>query len=367
MPGLPVGGHNRPAAPPQTLGVCGGREDLCMTPRDRVLNALVGRPARPMPWIEHAMNRSVVMAGFGLGSAPRFAPESSPVERHLAVLELDKRINKATGCCNLEIPSGYTMAPRIRDPDTYAGLLTDRASLSKLVMPDLTPRLWDDLQRLIDTKDDYAIHVCISSGIGHVWQTMDMTAFAVACAEDHDLLREILARYTDWTCRVLRKVQTMGVDFVWCFDDFAYKTGCIYSPTILREVVLPYARQVAAEIKLPWIFHSDGNLTDVLDDLVPLGMNALNPIEHGCMDVAMLRRRYPDLTLIGNVDVGLLSRGTPEQVRQFVRDMFRAFDHGHRYIPSSGNSIPHYTQPENARAMIDQIAECAGWDRTRCC
>ena len=211
-----------------------------MTPRDRVLSVLQGRPADPIPWIEHGLDRRVVLRP-STWALSRPAPYGPTIEYDLAVLELDKRIARAIGICNLEIPSRYSMAPRIRNPETYAGLITDEASLDKLVMPELTPKLWDDLQRLIDAKDEFAIHVSISTGVGHVWQTMDMEAFAIACLEDHGLLRRILERYTDWTCRVLEKVQTMGVDFVWSFDDFAFKTGPIYSPQILREVVLPYA------------------------------------------------------------------------------------------------------------------------------
>ncbi len=324
------------------------------TPRDRVLSLLQGKPADPLPWIEHGLDRRVVMQAMDLGPFPELPPGPS-IEYDLAVLELDKRINRAIGLCNLEASYRYSMAPRIRDPHTYAGLITDQASLAKLVMPDLTPKLWDDLQRLIDAKDEFALSVSISTGIGHIWQTMDMEAFSIACLEDHALLRTILQRYTDWTCRVLDKVQTMGIDFVWSFDDFAFKTGPIYSPRILREVVLPYAKQVAAAIELPWIFHSDGNLMNMLDDLVPLGMSALNPIEHGCMDIPAIRRTFPHLTLIGNVDLGLLARGTPDQVRQFVRDMFAEMDSPGRYIPASGNSIPSYAAPVNVKAMVEEI------------
>ncbi len=331
-----------------------------VNPRDRVMAVLTGKPAEPIPWIEHGVDRRVVLGAFDLGPFPDL-PDGPGVEYDLAVVELDKRIGRAIGICNIEAPSRFTMAPRIRDPRTWAGQITDEASLSKLVMPELTPQHWDDLQRVIDAKDELAISVSISTGIGHIWQTMDMEAFAMACLEDHALLRRILQRYTDWTCRVLEKVQTMGVDFVWSFDDFAYKTGPIYSPAILREVVLPYAKQVADAIRLPWIFHSDGNLMDVLDDLAPLGFSALNPIEHGCMDIPEIRRRHPRLTLIGNVDLGLLARGTPDEVRRFVHDMFEEMNVPGRYIPSSGNSIPGYAQPANVRAMGEAIAARAGW------
>ena len=330
-----------------------------MSARERVIGALLGRESKPLPWIEHSLDREVLLNAFGLEYAPGKGSWGSLLEEHLYYLELDKRINEATGCCNLEIPYHYTMAPRVRDPKTFAGLLTDEASLKELVFVELSQKHWDDLQRLVDAKGDYALNACISTGIGHIWQTMDLTAFSVACLENPGLLHAILRRYTDWTCRVLQKVQTMGVDFLWCFDDFAFKTGTVYSPQILREIVLPYALQVAAEIRLPWIFHSDGNLMGVLDELRRLGMNALNPLEHGCMDIPAIQKRYPDLTLIGNLEVRLLADGSPEEIRRFVRDMFRLMNRNNRFIPASGNSIPPYAKPENVRAFVAAIWACA--------
>ena len=45
-------------------------------------------------------------------------------------------------------------------------------------------------------------------------------------------------------------------------------------------------------------------------------------LEPGCMDTAEIRRRHPHITLIGNIDVDALARGTPEQVRGLVRECF---------------------------------------------
>ncbi len=330
-----------------------------MTPRDRVVNALKGRPVPLLPWIEHGGDPGVLARAFDLSLDLSVPAGGSPLERHMAKLELDKAVNDRTGRCNLEIPYHYTMAPRIRDPLTRAGLLTDERSLDQLRFVELTAGHWDELKRLVDLKGDYALSASISTGIGHIWQTMDLMAFAIACAENHRLLETILQRYTEWTCAVLREVQSMGIDFIWCFDDFAFKTGPVYSPEILRSVVLPFARTVAREIRLPWIFHSDGNLMSVLDELAGLGMDALNPIEHGCMDIERTQQIFPYLTLIGNVDVNLLAQGSPGQVRAFVRDMFRWMNHNDRYIPASGNSIPAFANPQNVRAMVEEIHACS--------
>jgi len=58
---------------------------------------------------------------------------------------------------------------------------------------------------------------------------------------------------------------------------------------VFREIILPALRPAAEAITLPWIYHSDGDLTPILDDLLSLGMNALHPFATGAMDMAAVK------------------------------------------------------------------------------
>ena len=327
-----------------------------MTPRERVLLSLQGEKATPVACLEHGLSPGVVEEAYGVELPPVSSP-SGTFERHQERMRQQIEMNRLTGRCNLELPYHYTMAPRIVEGGSFHGLLTDETSLSKLVFVELTTRHWDELRRLVDMKQDFAVNACITTGIGHVWQTMDLTAFSVAAIENPGLLRAILERYTEWTCQVVRACNSAGVDFFWCFDDFAFKTGPIYSPTVLRETVMPYARAVAAEIQLPWVWHSDGNYMLVLEDLLSLGMNALNPLEPGCVDIARLLTAHPEIVLVGGIDVDILARGTELETRQAVRDCCATMNRNGHYIAASSNSIPHYCKPENVKAFYDEIAK----------
>ena len=59
--------------------------------------------------------------------------------------------------------------------------------------------------------------------------------------------------------------------------------------------------------------------------------------------------------LLGNIDVGLLSKGTPEEVEREVRNKVKLLAPGGGYILTSGNSIPSYCKPENVLAMIKTV------------
>ena len=56
---------------------------------------------------------------------------------------------------------------------------------------------------------------------------------------------------------------------------------------------------------------------------------------------------------MGNVNVDLLTRGTPDQVEACVMNLLRKVAPGGGYILSSGNSVASYTQVDNVRRMCD--------------
>ena len=91
----------------------------------------------------------------------------------------------------------------------------------------------------------------------------------------------------------------------------------------------------------------------------------LQPIEPKAMDIVELKNQVQGkLCLIGNVDVDLLARGTPKQIRQKTRDLLRDVAPGGGYCLGSGNSVPNYVQVENYRAMVETVHEFGSYPIT---
>jgi hypothetical protein len=74
--------------------------------------------------------------------------------------------------------------------------------------------------------------------------------------------------------------EAIGFDFFFLYDDIAYKKGPMFNPTLLREFFLPRFKLLADKISIPWAYHSDGDLSTIFDDLLGLGMNCINPLNH---------------------------------------------------------------------------------------
>ena len=69
------------------------------------------------------------------------------------------------------------------------------------------------------------------------------------------------------------------------------------------------------------------------------------------MDLARVKRTYPEVTVVGNVDVDLFCR--VEAVQEETKRLISEVSPGGRHILSSGNSISSAFKPENLLAMIE--------------
>ena len=175
----------------------------------------------------------------------------------------------------------------------------------------------------------------------------------------HHLARVIM----DYKKRVMERAVAVGADVLLTGDDYAYRQAPIMSPEHFREFVLPYL-QAAVDLAhaggLPFIKHTDGNLWPILDMIVDTGIDCLDPLEPiAGMDIGEVKRRYGDrIAVAGNVDCGeLLSRGTPQEVGEAVKETLAKGAVGGGHILASSNSIHPAVRPENYRAMLQAARE----------
>ena len=148
-----------------------------------------------------------------------------------------------------------------------------------------------------------------------------------------------------------------GVDCIVLGDDYAHKKGPLIAPQLFREHIAPSLTRIVGNIKAHGAYcvkHTDGNIWEIVDDIVAAGIDALGPLEPAAeMDLSKVKDRYGDaVCVVGNVDVDLLSRGNPQQVEAVTRALMEGVSSRGGHILSSGNSITSSVRPENFMAMI---------------
>lgn len=202
----------------------------------------------------------------------------------------------------------------------------------------------------------------IISGVGgiftRVWRIMGFDTFSYSMVDQPDLLEEMFKRVGETQMAVFRRIVEMdSIEAMWYGDDLAYKSGTMIHPRYLRKYLFPYIRQmgeICQEKKIPFVLHSDGNLWDVLPDLLDAGLNALHPIEPLAMNSLELKGKLGDrLCLLGNIEIGeTLTMGTPADVEAEVKERISKLAPGGGYAVGSSNTVAHYVKLENFKAMI---------------
>jgi len=346
-----------------------------MLPRNRVLAALNRQPVDRIPYCEHLVDVRVaapMVGGIGQLTDDALAIEMFHSEdantRFRSVYRIEPDISRAIGRDNVTFWESLYLFPEhkiyLLDPDqadlgySADGAIKTWQDVDQLVLRELDDEFWESARRFVENKGDFAACAIFYLGIDPMWHSMGYEHFALSMFDDPALVEALMDKLTDWLAEMVEGLCALDFDFMWAADDIAHRTGTMFSPDHYRDILLPYQRKVADKITKPWIFHSDGNLMPILDDLLSLGMNAIHPLEPGAMDPIALKQRYGDsLALVGNIDVDLLSRGTPEQVRQEVQERITQLGPGYGYLLSSSNSITDYCLPENVWAMLEALRD----------
>jgi len=336
-----------------------------MTPRERVRCVLAGELPDRVPYVEVGVDFPFISRLLGLNiPAGRFFEageyESPPIEIQLQINQILHRDNLAYGM----LPPIPAVKRPGEDGILYFkdGKIKSWEDLDQLQLPDPSSETFlAPARRFLEAAGDYAT-VCTSRiGISPTYLAMGMEHFFYCLYDDPALINELLQRYTDFAVAVAEQAAQLGFDMFWTSDDIAFRTGPLFSPKMFRELMLPHIRRVADRIReagIAWAYHSDGNLTPLMEDLLALGIHVLNPIEAACMDIRDVKKRYGDrVILCGNVDVDLLTAGTPEQVREVTLGLLRDVAPGGGYILASGNSVTSYCSVDCVRTMCDTVYE----------
>ncbi len=156
------------------------------------------------------------------------------------------------------------------------------------------------------------------------------------------------------------------LDMVKIGDDLGSQVGLLMSPAMYRRILKPIHADLIAFIKArttaPVVFHTDGDVYDLLPDFIEIGVDVLNPVQAsagGMSDFAGLKRRFGEnLVFCGGMDTHhVLPHGTPDEVRAEVRRVIATLGEGGGYMLGAVHTVMGDVPPENVLAMVDAVEE----------
>jgi len=196
-----------------------------------------------------------------------------------------------------------------------------------------------------------------------------MDKFLLNMAMNPDFARALLRKITD-LCKTLMGhfLDEAGdnLDIIKIGDDLGTQEKLMISPRMYRQILKPFHAEfiafIKARTKAKVFFHTDGDVFDLIEDFVEMGVDILNPIQTSAgkmANLAELKERYGnDIVFCGAIDTQrILPYGTPQEVKREVKRVISILGEGGGYMVASVHTIMSEVPPENILAMVDAVEE----------
>jgi uroporphyrinogen decarboxylase len=153
------------------------------------------------------------------------------------------------------------------------------------------------------------------------------------------------------------------IDVVLFGDDLGGQGGPLMSPAMYRDYYKPWharmwkrVKEIAPHVRVH--LHCCGGVGPLLGDLIDAGLESMNPVQITCkgMDPAQLKQSYGDRFVFwgGGCDTRhVLPLGSPEEIRQNVRELLSIWKPGGGYVFQQVHNILADVPPANILAMFE--------------
>lgn len=176
-----------------------------------------------------------------------------------------------------------------------------------------------------------------------------------------DLVADMLACYTDYVLAMLAQCHARGYRFdaLWFWSDLCYRNGLLLNPREVRRLALPHWQRFGAFARrhdMQFIWHCDGNVTDLIPLLLEAGVHAVHPLEaRAGNDVRTLKARYgARLCLIGNINADVIASNDPAAIEAEVAAKIPPLAAAGGYIYHIDHSVP----PTVSLAAYHHLLDC---------
>jgi uroporphyrinogen decarboxylase len=181
-----------------------------------------------------------------------------------------------------------------------------------------------------------------------------------------ELAEALLEKLTRWVIADLELyLQAVGpyLQVIGFGDDLGIQGGLQVAPEVFRRHVKPRLARIYAAVHAASparvFLHSCGSVHDLIDDLIEIGVDILNPVQTAAarMEPERLKGEFGARIAFwgGGAEVqGVLSRGSPGEVRRDVRRRLEVFGRGGGYVFAPIHNLQADIPPENITAMYEE-------------
>ena len=196
------------------------------------------------------------------------------------------------------------------------------------------------------------------------WHMRGFENFLCDYIANPEWVEKLYERFVNFAVAHCRLLAAAGVDMIEYWGDVAMQDRMIVPPEQWRRLDKPAWRRIIAETRkvnpeVRFFFHSDGDVSPIIPDIIEIGFDILNPIQPECVNPGLLKQRWGDrITLDGGGSIQrTLPRGTLDDVRREVDFLMMTCAYNGGYILRASNVVPYDTPLQNVITFYEMARD----------
>lgn len=194
------------------------------------------------------------------------------------------------------------------------------------------------------------------------WYLHGLEDTVIDLAQNPDYINALFDKVMQFPLRAGLHYIDEGADMIWLGDDVGMRQTMLISPEMWRTYLKPRMAYLIRSFKernpeIVVAYHSCGYIEPIIEDLIEIGLDVLNPIQPLAMNPAEIKEKYGDrLSFWGGICIQeTLPYGTAEDIRNEVLLRKNTIGKGGGYICAPAHTIQADTSLENVLVFYDAV------------